>query len=225
MTIPARYVVLDGPDGCGKSTQARLLVDRWRAAGVEVRHVREPGSTPVAEHLRRLLLDPATGSLDPTTEALLFSAARRELVRLEIEPARRAGATVVSERCFASTWVYQCLATEPGADRAAFAAATRAVHATAWPDLLVVLDVGAEEAARRVGPERDRIEARGAAYHERVAAAFRGLGGPGCLVGEVLGPGGVAVVDAGRGDPQEVHERVLAALRQRFPTEPEVTRR
>ena len=84
MKIPARYVVLDGPDGCGKSTQAALLAEWWRSRGVMVRHVREPGSTPVAEHLRQLLLDPDTGSLDPTTEALLFSAARLELLRTEL---------------------------------------------------------------------------------------------------------------------------------------------
>ena len=81
------YVQIDGADGCGKSSQAAALVGWLRAQARAVLHVREPGSTPVGEALRRLLLSPATGNLQPVTEALLFSAARAELVAQQIAPA------------------------------------------------------------------------------------------------------------------------------------------
>ena len=77
----SRYVVLDGPDGAGKSVQADLLCAGLRKQGREVDHLREPGSTSTGEALRRLLLDPKTGALLPVTEALLFFAARAQMVR------------------------------------------------------------------------------------------------------------------------------------------------
>ena len=94
------YVALDGPDGCGKTAQARALVQWLTAEGRPVLHVREPGSTPVGEALRQLLLSPATGELQPVSEALLFAAARAELVAGKVAPALRAGSVVVSERWF-----------------------------------------------------------------------------------------------------------------------------
>lgn len=109
------YVALDGPDGCGKSSQARALVAWLQQRGHVVQHVREPGSTPVGEALRQLLLSPATGELRPVTEALLFSAARAELVRNVISPALQRGEVVIGERCYLSTVVYQALALGVGA--------------------------------------------------------------------------------------------------------------
>ena len=108
------YLVLDGPDGGGKSTQSRALVEFLRQRGRTVHHLREPGSTPVGENLRQLLLSPQTGDLQPLTEVLLFTAARTELAARVIGPALARGEDVVSERCFASTLAYQCLATHPG---------------------------------------------------------------------------------------------------------------
>ena len=93
------YVALDGPDGCGKSTQAAALARWLDAEGAEVLHVREPGSTPVGEALRDLLLSPSTGELQPITEVLLFSAARAELMQHVVRPALAAGKVVVAERC------------------------------------------------------------------------------------------------------------------------------
>src|SRR5262245_53289308 len=106
------YLVLDGPDGGGKSTQAELLCAWLRQRGRTVQHRREPGSTPVGEALRTLLLEPSTGDLLPLTEALLFSAARAELVAREIAPALQRGEDVVAERCYVATLVYQGLAAE-----------------------------------------------------------------------------------------------------------------
>ncbi|MFT6081825.1 MAG: dTMP kinase [Planctomycetota bacterium] len=171
------YVALDGPDGCGKSSQAVALAAWLAAEGQDVVHVREPGSTPVGEALRDLLLSNETGELQPITEVLLFSAARAELMQRVISPARARGAVVVAERCYLSTAVYQILATEtpqPGVlDARWFEDLTRRVHGACLPDAIFVLDVPAEVSVQRRGSRvDDRIEARGEAYHRRVRDGY-----------------------------------------------------
>ena len=179
----SRYFVLDGPDGCGKSSQARALCDWLREQGRTVLHVREPGSTPVGEALRQLLLSPTTGELQPISEVLLFSAARAELVAKVIAPALAAGQVVVAERCYLSTVVYQVLAHADGVlahadggtslDPEWLLDLTRRVHGAVLPDAIFVLDVPSSVAmARRTTRTDDRIEARGADYHERVRRGF-----------------------------------------------------
>ena len=175
----SRYVALDGPDGCGKSSQAAALVAWLQADGHDVVHVREPGSTPVGEGLRQLLLSPATGRLRGITEVLLFSAARAELVERVIAPARQRGATVVAERSFLSTAVYQLTAGQVadvdagGIDLQWFRDLTRRVHGACLPDTIALLDVPVDVAAqRRRGRTEDRIEARGLDYQQSVRNGF-----------------------------------------------------
>jgi len=167
------YLVLEGPDGCGKSSQAQALCEWLRQQGRKVLHVREPGSTPVGEALRRLLLARATGELRPVTEALLFMAARAELVTQVIAPALDGGAVVVAERCYLSTVVYQGLAAQPGLDVDWLFDLTRRVHGARLPDAIFVLDVSEQVAvARRSSRADDRFEARPAAFHARVRQGF-----------------------------------------------------
>jgi dTMP kinase len=167
------YLVLDGPDGSGKSSQAGSLALHLRAAGREVVHLREPGSTPVGEALRRLLLAPSTGALLPVTEALLFSAARAELVQTVIAPALARGALLVAERCYVSTLVYQCLAADSGSDYEQLLAITRRVHGGCMPDAVFVLDVPpATGRQRRASRVDDRFEQRGEQFEARVRAAY-----------------------------------------------------
>ena len=175
----SRYFVLDGPDGCGKSSQARALCDWLREQGRAALHVREPGSTPVGEALRQLLLSPTTGELQAISEVLLFSAARAELVAKVIAPALAAGQVVVAERCYLSTVVYQVLAHAVGGLAQAslepewLLDLTRRVHGAVLPDTIFVLDVPPIVAmARRTARTDDRIEARGVDYHERVRRGF-----------------------------------------------------
>jgi dTMP kinase len=169
----SRYVMLDGPDGCGKSSQARALCEWLTGRGARVLHVREPGSTPVGEALRQLLLAPKTGALQPLTEALLFSAARAETVAAVVAPALQRGEIVVAERGYLSTVVYQALACQPGLDLDWVLDLQRRVHGPTLPDRIFVLDVPSAVAAqRRRSRTDDRIEARGADYHERVRAGF-----------------------------------------------------
>jgi len=166
------YVVLDGPDGCGKSTQAGLLVARLRSLGRTVLHLREPGSTPVGELLRSLLLDQEV-RLEPLSEALLFTAARAELVRQVIAPALQRNEDVVVERCFVSTIAYQCGGHPQGVDREFVLEVTRRAHGSTMPDAILVLDVAAEVAAsRRTGRRGDRFEERGMMFHAAVRDAY-----------------------------------------------------
>ena len=167
------YVALDGPDGCGKSSQAKSLAAWLAASGRGVVHLREPGSTPVGEALRQLLLSPATGELETITEALLFSAARAETVAKVVAPALQRGDVVVAERCYLSTVVYQALASRPGLDVDWLFDLTRRVHGALLPDAIFVLDVPPEVSQARRGKRTDdRIEARGANYHQRVREGF-----------------------------------------------------
>jgi dTMP kinase len=166
-----RFIVLDGIDGCGKSTQAARLVqalgDRKAVAPL---HVREPGSTPVGERLRELLLA-REYDLDPGTEALILAAARRALLRDRVAPALAEGRDVVCERFHPSTYAYQAEA--GGLDGERVLELLHAWTGDPAPDLVIVLDVPPREAALRRGPGRDRIEDRGTAYHERVARGYR----------------------------------------------------
>lgn len=168
------YLVLEGPDGCGKSLQAELLAAWLSAEGREVLHLREPGSTPFGEALRSLLLDRSTGNLRPLSEAALFTAARAEMVRRQVEPALAEGRVVVVERCYLSTLVYQGLAPrEDGVPLDFLRRATELAHGVTFPDRIFVLDVDYETGTRRRrGGRCDRIEAREAAFHRRVREGF-----------------------------------------------------
>lgn len=167
------YLVLEGGDASGKSQQAQMLIGWLRAQGATVRHLREPGSTATGEALRRLLLDPETGDLSPFTEALLFSAARAEMLRVEVGPAVAAGEIVLVERCYLSTLVYQGIAADQPLD--VLQAVTEAVHADLWPDCIFLLDV--DEATRQTRAQTagkaDRIEERAGGFHARVQQGYR----------------------------------------------------
>lgn len=168
----SHYLVLEGLDGSGKSLQARQLVKWLSAQGRGPVHLREPGSTPVGEALRRVLLTPKTGRLSPLTEALLFSAARSQLLMDEIRPALDSGRVVVAERCFLSTLVYQGMAPEEDerVPMEMLRTLTAHIHRDRWPDAIFLLDIDAETSALRSGA--DRIERRGSEYRRRVREGF-----------------------------------------------------
>jgi len=169
------FIVLEGPEGAGKSTQLPRLARRLTAAGHDLAMTREPGGTPHGERIRAVLLDPAGEALDPVAEALLFAAARAELVRRVIGPALEAGRVVLSDRFTASTLAYQ------GYGRGLALPALEAVNALATggctPDAVLLLDLPADLglARRRGAGGLDRIDREALAFHERVAAGYRAL--------------------------------------------------
>lgn len=168
-----RFVVFEGGEGCGKSTQSALLAERLAVAGRDPVLTRQPGGTVIGSSLRALLLDPATVGLDRRAEALLMAADRAQHVAEVIRPALDAGRDVVCDRYAYSSIAYQ------GDGRGLDPDRVRAVSAWAtddlWPDLVVLLEVDLETASARVGDDRDRFEQAGDGFHRRVRDGFRRL--------------------------------------------------
>lgn len=175
-------IVLEGIDGCGKTTQARRLAEHLRARGRVVSALREPGGTRLGEAVRALLLDPATEAC-PTAELFGYLTARAQLCAAVIAPALARGETVVLDRFYHSTLAYQGYGL--GLDLDLVRAAIRLAIGTVRIDRAVWLDLDPAEAARRRARVRgtdDRIEARGLAYLQRVHAGFAALASAGELV-------------------------------------------
>lgn len=203
------FISLEGIDGSGKSTQARLLAQHLRARGHEVVLTREPGGSPGAEEIRRLLVEGGCERWSPETELLLFNAARRDHLERTIQPALARGAVVVSDRFADSSRVYQ------GAARGDLRPLVEALHALAIgvePDLTLVIDLDPAEALARTAtreagdaapaPE-DRFESMGLPFQRRLRDGFR------ALADEF--PDRIRLID-GSGDPDGVAARVRAAL-------------
>jgi dTMP kinase len=209
-----RLIVLEGPEGVGKSTQHRLLADHLAARGQDVVSLREPGGTPAGDVIRRLLLDPSS-DIVPVAEALLYMASRAQLVEREIIPALARGATVLLDRFFLATYAYQGWGRGLPADE--LAAANRMAASGVVPDLTLLLTLsvkeGLERAARRGG--HDRMERVEIAFHERVASAFTTFIDPAWQAGHPeCGP--IVLIDAS-GTESEVLDRLLGALGGRWP--------
>jgi len=168
-TERGRFLVLDGIDGCGKSTQARLLVEALSGAGPTPLHLREPGSTPAGEQIRSLLLDPDT-PLAAATEALLFCAARRQMLDTLVTPALQDGRTVVCERFHPATFAYQAVG--GGLDQEELLALLHGWSGEPVPDRILLLDLDPAAAAERTGAEPDRFESRGLEFQRRVREGF-----------------------------------------------------
>ena len=160
------FIAFEGGEACGKSTQSRLLAD-----ALDALLTREPGGTLIGARVRELVLSPGTVGLDARAEALLMAADRAQHVAEVVEPALRSGRHVVTDRFAGSSIAYQ------GYGRSLPVEEIRqlSMWATAgiWPDLIVMLDVPASEADRRLGAQRDRMEAEPASFHAAVIEGFR----------------------------------------------------
>jgi dTMP kinase len=193
-------IVLEGIDGCGKSTQAERLERRLRAAGRTVRRLREPGGTALGEAVRALILDPATRAC-PAAELFAYQLARAQLCDEVLRPALGRGEVVVLDRFWHSTLAYQAygLGLDPAPVRAVVELAIGGLKA----DAALWFDLDPEAALRRRAAARgeDRIEARGLEYQRRVHHGYAAL----CAAGEL------ARIDAA-GDADAVEALVRAAL-------------
>jgi dTMP kinase len=194
------FVTFEGLDGSGKSTQADLLRRRLEAEGREVVATREPGGTPLGEHVRELLL--RGDAMTPWSEAALFTAARAQLVEDVIRPALDRGADVICDRYLDSSLAYQGLARGLGIERVL----QLNLEATGGllPDVTFLLLVDPEDSHARLGEERDRIEREDDDFRARVDAAYRQLA--------ELFPRRVVALDASR-TPDEIAEEIDGRLR------------
>jgi len=192
------FVTFEGIDGCGKTTQLNMSYRYLRSMGYNVVRLREPGSTPTAEKIRRLLLD-RNSRLADVTELLLYEAARAEITRTEIMPHLKAGRTVLCDRFYDSTTAYQ------GYGRGLDLRSVKRLHNLAVgdcrPNLTLVFDVTLKVAAGRLGKERDRLESQPSTFHRRVRDGFLKIA--------VSEPGRVKVLDGTRSV-----EQVFAEVRK-----------
>ncbi len=189
------FLVLDGIDGCGKSTQAARLARTLAAQpGRNALHLREPGSTAAGERIRALLLEPET-ALVPAAQALLFAAARRQMLEERVEPALARGTDVVCERFHGATFAYQGTALGLGEERVLALLETWA--GAPAPTLTLILDLAPDAARARRG-NQDRFEAREREFHARVSEGFRRYAARAARV---------VLVDAA-GSPDEVEARI-----------------
>ncbi len=212
MSAPASssgvFISFEGGDGAGKSTQIRLLAEALRSAGREVVTTREPGGSPGAEAIRKLLLEGAADRWSPLTEALMMYAARADHLERTIEPALKRGAVVITDRFADSTMAYQGLAGALGED--AVSRLHELVVAGREPALTIILDLPVAEGLKRAGASgvEQRFESKGAAYHDKVRQAFLEIAR--------RAPARCAVISAA-GTAEDVSTRIRAAVAERLP--------
>ena len=220
--LRGRFIVFDGPDGAGKSTQRQLLADELQAAGGQVVSCRDPGGTVIGDRIRSVLLDFDLETMNVCCEAMLFMASRAQLVAEVIKPALTAGKTVLCDRFITSTCAYQGAA---GFDPRRVIELARFAVDECWPNLTIVLDVEPADGLARVGrkahhagkhrkkasgdgmlfdgAQPDAMEARSLDFHRRVRKLF--------LKVQDYYPTPVVTV-SGKGDVATVYQRVLEAL-------------
>ena len=215
--LRGRFIVFDGPDGSGKSTQLVRFIAAAQSAGLTVCEVREPGGTHIGEEIRKVLLDAKherSHPIDLRCEMLLFMASRAQLIAQRIEPALARGELVVADRFISSTLAYQ--GTAGGlAIEDILAVGRVALHAY-WPDLVVVFDVDERTARARMNPllrgkefdtDQDRMEAKGDAFHRKVRQGY--------LDQAQRDPEHVLLIDATR-EPGPIYDDLIAGIAERL---------
>lgn len=204
--LAGRFIVFDGPDGSGKTTQFRRFVHYVAQAHLCVCEVREPGGTYVGEQIRRLLLDPDNQEeVDIRCEMLLFMASRAQLVQQKLRPAQAAGQLILADRFISSTLAYQGSA--GGLSTQDILAVGRFALHDLWPDLVVIFDVDEKTAAGRLNPLLDRIELKSAAFHRKVRQGY--------LDQAAADPDRHVVIDA-RADADTVFAQLLTQIQQKM---------
>ena len=177
--LRSRFIVFDGPDGSGKTTQFRRFITQVASHDIQVCEVREPGGTAIGEQIRHVLLDPAYEPMDVRCEMLLYMASRAQLVTEKIAPAIEQGQLVLADRFISSTLAYQ--GTAGGLAVSDILRIGQIALGQHWPDLVVVFDVDQETANARMNPllrsrefdsDKDRMEMKGASFHRRVRQGY-----------------------------------------------------
>jgi dTMP kinase len=203
--LEGQFIVFDGPDGSGKSTQINRFVQRYRELGLVVSEVREPGGSSIGEQVRNILLNPQNDEMTWKCEMLLYMASRAQLVEQEIKPAMERGELVVADRFVSATLAYQ--GTAGGLPIEWIQQVAEVAVAGCWPSLTLILDVDDETAAGRLNPLLDRMELKGKEFHAKVREGF--------LEQARMWPDRYCVIDAST-DENTVANGVQFALEQRF---------
>lgn len=223
MIIKGRFIVLDGPEGCGKTVQIKLLSDYLKSQGVDVLTTFDPGGTMIGNQISRLLKYDAQGIMDVQTEVMLFMASRAQLVAEIIKPALEIGKTILCDRFISSTCAYQGSSGYP-VER--IIELGKLAVGDIWPDLTIIIDIPIEEGLVRTGRKPyqktkvnhedanqaylfqnavvDRFDSRPFEYHRKVRKGFLKL--------VRYYPGIVKIVDGSQGDIETVHKKILQLI-------------
>jgi dTMP kinase len=218
-----KFIVLDGPDGCGKTTQLELLAEYFNEEGVEVVKTHDPGGTKIGDQIRHLLKYGAKGIMDVHTETMLFMASRAQLVAEVIKPAIEKGKTVLCDRFISSTCAYQG---SSGYPLEKIIELGKFAVGDVWPNLTIIIDIPAEEGLERTGrkPRQqsianhkdanqshlfenatpDKFDSRSLEYHRKVRKWF--------LMLEKEYPGVVKIVDGSNASIEKVHEEIKQVI-------------
>lgn len=215
--LRGKFIVFDGPDGSGKSTQLARFIDATQHAGLTVCEVREPGGTHIGEEIRKVLLDAKhekSHPMDLRCEMLLFMASRAQLIAQRVQPAIASGQLVVADRFISSTLAYQ--GTAGGLPIPDILAVGRVALGQYWPNLVVVFDVDEQTAQARMNPllrgkefdtSKDRIESKGDAFHRKVRQGY--------LDQASQDPNRYLVIDATR-EPDPIYEDLIAGINRKI---------
>lgn len=204
-SLAGKFIVFDGPDGSGKSTQINRIVQHCRELDLVVTEVREPGGSSIGEQVRDILLNPQNDEMTLKCEMLLYMASRTQLVEQEIKPAMERGELVVADRFVSATLAYQ--GTAGGLPVEWIQQVAEVAVAGCWPSLTLILDVDDETAAGRLNPLLDRMELKGKEFHAKVREGF--------LAQAKLWPDRYSVIDASV-DEDTVSNAIKTAIKQRF---------
>ncbi len=219
----AKFIVLDGPDGCGKTTQLGLLAEYLNKEGVEVVKAHDPGGTKIGDQIRHLLKYGAKGVMDVHTETMLFMASRAQLVAEVIKPAIEKGKTVLCDRFISSTCAYQG---SSGYPLKKIIELGKFALGDVWPNLTIIIDIPTKEGLERTGrkPRQrsitnhkdanqshlfenttpDKFDSRSLGYHRKVRKGFFML--------EKEYPGVVKIIDGGNASIEKVHEKIKQVI-------------
>jgi dTMP kinase len=196
-TLQGKFIVLDGPDGCGKTTQTKLLTQWLKEQGVTVETFREPGGTAIGEKVRQILLNPEHIAMGTETEVMLYMATRVQLWAEKIAPALKQNKCVVLDRWLSSTCAYQGFAGGFGIDKVIKIAED--CLEKPWPDLTIILDIDLKTASQRLKRDPDRMERKGNGYHKNVREGFLKL---------AKGRKNFVIIDS-TGDIETVHKQII----------------
>lgn len=202
------FIIIEGGDGTGKTLQAQMLSRSFENAGFTVCLTHEPGSSEVAEQIRKVLLGPDSPAMSSRTELFLFEAARSAWVEDVVSPALRAGNVVITDRSFPSTVAYQGYA--GGIDLELINQLNRVAMEGTEPDLVIIIDLDYDTAEARIsqrGEAKDRIERKPRSFHDAVYRGYREYGNG--------GEKNVVVIE-GRGTVKKVHASIVAAANDRL---------
>lgn len=205
--LAGKFIVLDGPDGSGKSTQMKMLAEYISAMGVQVITTRDPGGTAIGDKIRQILLDRDNSEMSIACEIQLYMASRTQLMNEVIAPALRENKCVLCDRWVSSTVAYQVAEGKSTANE--IMALYRLALKDVGPDLTLILDIDSETGLARAEGDagHDRIEAKGLQFHQKVRELF--------LSQANANPKSFAIINA-TGNIETVHEKIVQTIESRY---------